>query len=71
MTQGKTQKEALEMIKDAVLVLLKDSYNNELLGKRFQLTVNLHKDEVFSIKASDDKLLFSLGMTRNGERHAP
>ena len=34
MTQGKTRKQALEMLKDAVLELLKDSYK-DLIGKNF------------------------------------
>ena len=63
MTQGKTRKEALEMIKDAVLELLKDSYE-ELLDKHFQLTVNLYENGVIGMGASDDKLLFALGLKR-------
>ncbi len=63
MTQGKTRKEALEMIKDAVLELLKDSYKG-LLGKQFWLDVNLYEDGVFGMGASDDKLLFALGLKR-------
>ena len=51
------------MIKDAVLELLKDSYK-ELLGKQFDLTVNLYKDGIFGMGASDDKLLFALGLKR-------
>ena len=63
MTQGKTRKEALEMIKDAVLELLKDSYEN-LLDKHFQVTVRLYEDGVIGMGASDDKLLFALGLKR-------
>lgn len=63
MTQGKTRKEALEMIKDAVLELLKDSYE-ELLDKKFQLIVNLYEDGVIGMGASDDRLLFALGLKR-------
>jgi predicted RNase H-like HicB family nuclease len=63
MTQGKTRKEALEMIKDAVIELLKDSYE-ELLTKQFQLTVNLYEDGIIGMGASDDKLLFALGLKR-------
>lgn len=63
MTQGKTRKEALEMIKDAILELLKDSYE-DLLGKQFQLSVNLYKDNVIGIGASDEKILFALGLKR-------
>lgn len=63
MTQGKTRKHALEMIKDAVMELLKDSYE-DILGNEFQLTVNLYENGVISIGASDDKLLFALGLKR-------
>ena len=45
MTQGRTRKDALEMIKDAVMELLKDSYG-DMLGKQFKLNVNLYDDGV-------------------------
>lgn len=63
MTQGKTRKEALEMIKDAVMELLKDSYE-ELMTEQFQLTVNLYENGIIGMGASDDKLLFALGLKR-------
>ena len=63
MTQGKSRKEALGMIKDAVFEILKDSYQN-LMDKKFQLTVNLYEDGVIGLGASDDKLLFALGLKR-------
>lgn len=63
MTQGKTRKEALEMIKDAVMELLKDSYL-DLLVNQFQLTVTLYDNGVIGIRATDDKLLFALGLKR-------
>ena len=63
MTQGKSRKEALEMIKDAVFEILKDSYQN-LMDKKFQLTVNLYEDGVIGLGASDEKLLFALGLKR-------
>jgi len=62
-TQGKTRKEALEMIKDAVMELLIDSYE-DLLNKQFQLSVNLYEDGVIGMGATDDKLLFALGLKR-------
>lgn len=62
-TQGKTRNEALEMIKDAVMELLKDSYG-VFLGKQFQLTVSLYEDGVIWMGASDEKLLFALGLKR-------
>lgn len=63
MTQGKTRKEALEMIKDAVNELLKDSYE-DFLHKQFKLTVNLYKDGIIGLGASDENLLFALGLKR-------
>lgn len=63
MTQGKTRKDALEMIKDAVMVLLKDSYE-DLIDKKFHLTVSLYEDGVIGLGASDDKVLFALGLKR-------
>src|SRR5579872_6815387 len=63
MTQGRTRKDALEMIKDAVMELLKDSYADQL-SKHFQLTVTLYKNGVVGIGASDEKLLFALGLKR-------
>ncbi len=63
MTQGKTRKEALEMIKDAVMELIRDSYE-DLLNKRFALTVNLYEEGIIGLGATDDKLLFALGLKR-------
>jgi len=51
------------MIKDAVMELLKDSYE-DFLDKKFQLSVNLYDDGVIGMGASDDKLLFALGLKR-------
>src|ERR1700733_6599821 len=63
MTQGRTRKEALEMIKDAVLELLKDSYEN-LLETEFQLFVTLYENGIIGMSASDETLLFALGLKR-------
>jgi predicted RNase H-like HicB family nuclease len=63
MTQGRSRKDALAMIKDAVMELLKDSYEG-FLDKQFQLTVNHYEDGIIGMGASDDKLLFALGLKR-------
>ncbi|MFZ4099593.1 MAG: type II toxin-antitoxin system HicB family antitoxin [Chlamydiia bacterium] len=63
MSQGKTRREALEMVKDAVLELLRDSYE-ELLDKSFSISVNLYEDGILGMGATDDKLLFALGLKR-------
>lgn len=63
MTQGKSKKHALQMINDAVMELLKDSYM-ESLDKHFYLTVTLYENGVIGMGASDDTLLFALGLKR-------
>lgn len=63
MTQGRTRKEALEMIKDAVWELVKDSYG-DLLDKHFALSVHLYEKGVIGMGATDEKLLFALGLKR-------
>jgi predicted RNase H-like HicB family nuclease len=63
MTQGRTRKEALEMIKDAVMELLKDSYEDSL-DKQFELYVTLYENGVIGMSASDETLLFALGLKR-------
>jgi predicted RNase H-like HicB family nuclease len=67
MTQGKTRSEALEMIKDAVMELLEDSYRG-LMGRGFRLSVSLYEDGVIGLGASDDKVLFALGLKRQRQR---
>lgn len=63
MTQGRTRKEALEMLKDAIMELLEDAYK-DLLHEKLQLTITLHEGDVINIKATDDTLLFALGLKR-------
>ena len=63
MTQGKTRKEALEMIQDAVMELVKDSYA-DLIDNRFHVTVHLYEDGIIGMAASDEKILYALGLKR-------
>lgn len=63
MSQGKTRQEALEMIKDAVLELLKDSYGG-LIDKNFRLSVSLYDKGIIGMRASDNHFLFALGLKR-------
>lgn len=63
MTQGRSRKEALVMIRDAIFELLKDSFAH-LLDERFQLTVTLYEDGVIGIGPSDETLLFALALKR-------
>jgi hypothetical protein len=51
------------MVKDAFMELLEDSYQG-LLGKGFRLSVSLYEDGVIGLGASDDKVLFALGLKR-------
>jgi hypothetical protein len=43
--------------------LVRDSYE-DLLNKRFALTVNLYEEGTIGLGATDDKLLFALGLKR-------
>jgi len=67
MTQGRTRKKAIEMLQDAILELLKDSYE-EFLDKKFRLSVNSYENGIVGIGASDDTLLFALGLRRQREK---
>lgn len=67
MSQGKTKKEALKMLKGAILELLYDSYQ-DLIDKRFQVTITPYEDGVVGVGASDDKFLFALGLKRQREK---
>lgn len=67
MSQGKTKKKALEMLKDAILQLLKDSYG-EQIDKKFQLTINPYEQDLIGAGASDEWLLFALGLKRQREK---
>ena len=66
-TQGHTKKEALVMIKDAVLELMY-SYFKGKLDKKFNINVNEHKNNIIGVVSSDKKLLFSLSLRRQREK---
>lgn len=65
MTQGETKTNALEMVKDAVMELLKDSYK---LDAKFSLTVNAYEGGIIKLRASDYKLLIDFGSKRKQMR---
>ncbi len=67
MTQGKTRKEAIAMLEDAILELLKDSYA-DLIDRKFHLRINSYEDGLLGVGASDDRLLFALGLKRQREK---
>lgn len=63
MTQGKTRKEALEMLKDAIKELIKDSFESSK-RKRFSVMIHLYEDQRIGLGASDNALIFSLALKR-------
>lgn len=67
MTQGKSRKDALRMLDDAIVELLKDAYPEQL--KKFRLRITQYEDGVIGVGASDDKFLFALGLKRQRENN--
>lgn len=63
MTQGKTRKEALKMLKDSIKELIKDSFEISK-RKRINLTIHLYEDQMIGLGSSDNTLIFSLGLKR-------
>lgn len=66
MTQGKTEKDALKMIKDAILELVA-SYFPAKLVKKFDVSVTKYKDGVIGISTNDNKLLAAFSLIRQRE----
>lgn len=66
MTQGETRKEALFMIKDAIMEYLEYYFEDEI--KNFKLSVNDYKKSVIGITASNNKLLLALSLRRQREK---
>ncbi|MCB1084235.1 MAG: helix-turn-helix domain-containing protein [Simkania sp.] len=66
MTQGKTKKNALFMIQDAVLELVEAYFG---LAKRKSFKLNVHDDGNggFGLSSNNDKLLLSLALRRQRE----
>jgi hypothetical protein len=67
MTQGYTKKEALLMIRDAVLQLVNSSFGNDL-NKEFDVTVNDYKKTVIGITPTDIRILLALSLKRQREQ---
>ena len=67
MTQGKTKKEAVEMIEDAVLGLIECYFKPEI-GKKLKISVNEYKKDTIGILASDNKVLLALSLKRQREK---
>lgn len=66
ITQGKSRKNALEMIQDAIMELVESYYGPEA---RKKLTLDLYDDggEGFGISSNNDRLLLSLALRRQRE----
>jgi predicted RNase H-like HicB family nuclease len=67
MTQGKTRKEALFMIKDLVLEMARSYFEDEI-GKDFAVTVTDYKRDVIGVTSSDNKLLLALSLRKQREK---
>jgi len=65
MTQGKTRKEALEMIQNAILETVHAYF--EQLPRGFSVTITDYKHEAIGVRASDHKVLLSLSLIRQRE----
>jgi predicted RNase H-like HicB family nuclease len=64
-TQGRTRKEALMMIEDAILELLKSYFPNDV--KNFHLDVVEHTKTEIGIKASQSNIMLSFSLIRQRE----
>jgi len=67
MTQGKTKKEALEMIQDAVLELFFDTFG-ELLPKDFYVTLTEFRNTLIGLSTNYPSLLFALSLRRQRQK---
>lgn len=67
MTQGTSEKDALEMIEDVILGLL-ESYFKPQIPENFVLTVNDHSEGRIGISASESKLLLALSLRKQREK---
>ncbi|MCX6991328.1 MAG: type II toxin-antitoxin system HicB family antitoxin [Chlamydiae bacterium] len=67
MTQGKTKREALEMVQDNVFELIECYFKSEM-SKSFAISVNEYKEGIIGIAASDNKLLLALSLRKQREK---
>ena len=67
MTQGKSREDALDMIRDAIIELVK-CYFESIVRKQFDITLNNYQRGVIGIRASDNKLLLALSLRRQREK---
>ncbi len=67
MTQGKTKKDALVMLKDAILELF-HSYFKSRDAKGFDVVIHNYKKGVFGVTATENKLLLAFSLRRQREK---
>lgn len=67
MTQGKTRKEALDMVEDLVLEMMRSYFEDEM-DKNFSIGVIDYKKDAIGITASDNKLFLALSLRRQREK---
>lgn len=63
MTQGKTRKDALLMIEDAVKLMMEDTFE----GKEFDIIITSYEKNIFGITCSEPNLLLSFALKRQRE----
>ncbi len=66
MTQGKSRKDALRMIKDASMGLIECYFESEM-EKNFDISVIDYGKDAFGITSNDNKLLLALSLRRQRE----
>lgn len=66
MTQGKTRKEALFMIEDAILEYLKYYFESEI--EEFELDIKDYGKSVIGISSNNNKLLLALSLRKQREK---
>lgn len=67
MTQGKTRKEALTMVEDLVLEMIK-SYFKDAMNKDFVVTAIDYKKDTIGVTANNNRLLLALSLRRQREK---
>ena len=65
MTQGTSREDAIEMIKDAILNLLRHYFD---LNKNFDITVKEHRKNSIGVTATDSSPLLALSLKRQREK---
>jgi predicted RNase H-like HicB family nuclease len=63
MTQGRSRKEALAMLQDAILELVRDAFEDRI-ERKFAVDVTLYEDGILGVGATDDTVLMALGLRR-------